>query len=485
MRKILSAVLSMGLSSVAVLLLSALRAKIVAIELGATGVGILGIVTTTVVLAATALGAGLGVSAVRAVASCEDADGRRSVVQVAVARGSASLGLVAAPLVGIAWWWWGDLVLPDPIAPVLAPWVAMSVVAAIGTAGTSALLNGLGRIGALAISTALGSVLGTLVFLVAMGLSERWGLIAAFAAVPAATMLVGATMAWSTYPRRARVPRQLWVPELGRLILLGLAVSSSIIFTNATQLAVRASVSHELGIVEAGYVQACLAVGGIYLGFVLTALGAEYYPRIARLRDDRERVNRAANDQMRVVLTLGGPLIVWVIVTAPWLLHILYDSDFSTGDTLLRLILMGDVFKLVGWCIGFTFLAQEARLKFFLAEISWNAFFLAVMLPLIHRGTEVVGLAYLTAYFLYTLVSLVLARRETAFVMVSATRRAVMWVFFATATTFVAAESGSDLGLAVALLIALVVTAVAAARLAAWSRQDSLDTPPRATVLVE
>jgi PST family polysaccharide transporter len=311
-----------------------------------------------------------------------------------------------------------------------------------------------------------------------MGLSERWGLIAAFAAVPAATLLVGAAMAWSTYPRGARVPRRLWAPQLGRMILLGLAVSLSVILTNATQLGARVWVSHELGLVEAGHLQACLAVGGIYLGFVLHALGAEFYPRISQLRDDRERFNRAANDQMRVVLMLGGPVIAWMITTAPWLLHILYDSDFSAGDTLLRLILIGDVFKLVGWCIGYIFLAQEARLKFFLAEISWNALFLAVLLPFTQQGLEVVGLAYATAYVLYTVFSLRLAYRETAFVMAPQSRRAVIWVFLATAATFAAAESGSDLGLAVAVLIAVVFTAVAAVRLKAWTRQDSLDDIP-------
>ena len=116
-----------------------------------------------------------------------------------------------------------------------------------------------------------------------------------------------------------------------------------------------------------------------------------------------------------------------------------------------------------------------AKLTGLVGAISWNAFFLAVLLPLTHRGIEAVGLAYITAYFLYLIVSLVLARRETAFVMVSATRRAVIWVLAATVATFAAAESGSGLGLAVALLIALVCTAVAVARLIAWTRLDRLD----------
>src|SRR5690606_26975253 len=131
--------------------------------------------------AATLLGAGLGASGVRAVASSDER--HRSLVQVAVARGSVVLALLAAPLVGLGWWWFGDLVVPDPGAQALAPWVAMSVAATIATAGASALLNGLGRIGALATSTAIGSVAGTLVFIGAMQLSDHWGLIAAFAAV--------------------------------------------------------------------------------------------------------------------------------------------------------------------------------------------------------------------------------------------------------------------------------------------------------------
>ena len=180
----------------------------------------------------------------------------------------------------------GGPVVPGYVARGLAPWVAPSVVAAIMSAGISALLNGLGRIGALAASGALGSVIGTLVFLGAVEFPTA-GPHHCLCGGSRATLLVGAMMAWLTYPRGARVSRRLWAPELGRMILLGLAVSSSIILTNTTQLVSRVWVSHELGIDEAGYLQACLAIGAVYLGFVLNALAAEYYPRIAQLGEDR------------------------------------------------------------------------------------------------------------------------------------------------------------------------------------------------------
>jgi PST family polysaccharide transporter len=399
---------------------------------------------------------------------------RRSVAQVAVVRGSVLLSLLATPVVALGWWWWGHLILPDRVAPGLAPWIAVSVVASIGTAATSALLNGLGRIGALAASAALGSAIGTLVFLGAVQLSDRWGLVTAFAAVPVATVCVGAAMCRTTYPRGVRVARGLWVPELGRMLILGLAVSMSVIFTNASQLVARVWVSHELGLGPAGLVQACLAIGAVYLGFVLNALGAEYYPRISALRHDRGLLNRAANDQMRVVLTLGAPLILWMIATAPWLLVLLYSSEFEQAQTLLRLLLLGDVFKLVGWCVGYLYLAREARMKFFVVELAWNAFFLAVLIPSAHFGVGSAGYAYATAYALYAVVTLILARRETGFVLEPASRRTILWVSLATATTFAAVELGARPGLAAALVVALACTVVALRKVREWTRLDTL-----------
>jgi PST family polysaccharide transporter len=476
-RLILKAVVSIGLSSVVMMLLSMLRMKVVAVELGAGGIGVLGILATTVLFASTALGGGLGASGVRAVASAADDDVRRDGIHVAVARGSTLLAVIAALVSGLAWWFWGGSIVPQVPASVAAAGVAVSVGATIGVAGTSALLNGQGRIGALAASTALGSVLGTVIFLVAMQLSHRWGLIAAFAAVPVATLAVGFALARSTYPQGATVRRQTWTPHLRLMLKLGLAFSASVVLTAATQVIARVWVSKELGIESAGYLQGCLAIGTAYLGFLLTALSAEYYPRISALHGDRELSNRAVNDQMRVVVVLGGPLIVWMIALAPSLLVILYSSEFEPAHTLLRLLLIGDIFKLVGWCVGFLMLAREAKGKFFATELSWNVAFLAVILPLAHRGVTVAGVAYLVSYVLFAFVSLALARRETGFELSAAGRRATLWLLLAAGVAFVSSESGSDAGVGVALLTALVCTVVAGLRVLAWTRRDSVELP--------
>ena len=362
-------------------------------------------------------------------------------------------------------------------ATVLAPWVAVAVGATIGAAGNSALLNGLGRINALAASTSLGALAGTLVLVAAIRYSEQWGLVAAFAAAPVATLAVTAVMVRSASPRGPGAPSRLWVPELRAMLVLGLAFSGSVILTNATQLVARVWVSRQLDIASAGYLQGCFAVGTVYLGFVLNALAAEYYPRISALHGDRTRLNRAVNDQMRIVLALATPVIVWTIVAAPWLLRLLYNPEFDVAHTLLRLLLVGDVFKLVGWCIGFLLLAREAKVRFFVAgsrgtSSSWPSWSRRRA-----AASRAAGVAYATAYLLYAVVSLVLASRETGFALSRDSRRTVAWVSVGVIASFAAAESGSELSLALSVLTAAVCTVVAATRLLAWSRRGGASAP--------
>lgn len=471
MKRIWQAVVAMGLSSAVTLLLSALQAKIVAIQLGAAGVGVLGIVITSVLVASTALGFGLGSSGVRSVAAASAGNDvtQRNAISAALIRGSWALAAAASLVVGLAWLWWGAALVSQVPTSVLAPWVGLTVGATVVAAGNHGLLNGLGRIYALGTSTALGATVGTLVVVLAMWYSDRWGLIAAFAATPTATLVVSSVMVRSEYPR-VRIRRSVWAPELRTMLVLGLAMSSSIILTTAAQLIARVWVNKELGIVNAGYLQGCLAIAAAYLVFLLNALAAEYYPRMAALHQDIGTSNRSVDNQIRIVLALGTPAIVWMIAVAPWLLRLLYNEDFVVASTLLRLLLIGDVFKLVGWCIGFLLLAREAKIKFFVTELSWSVFFLAILLPGVHMGLNMAGVAYALAYALYMVVAVVLGARETGFAMTNGSKLAVAWAAVAVSGTFLAVNLGPGVALPVTLAVALVITGVALIKLYRWSR---------------
>ena len=59
------------------------------------------------------------------------------------------------------------------------------------------------------------------------------------------------------------------------------------------------------GVEAAGLFQAAWTVGGLYVGFVLQAMGADFYPRLVAAADDDASCNRLVNEQAQVSVLLG------------------------------------------------------------------------------------------------------------------------------------------------------------------------------------
>lgn len=471
MNQPIRAVLTTGTSSALVLLLGALRAKFVALEIGATGVGLLGILLASVMVASQALGLGLGGSGTRGIAAAgASGSGELGSVRAAVERGSWLLGLIGLVSATVAWLVFGQMVVPEVPSSQLAPWVGVAVGATIVGAGNAAILNGMGRLGLLAMSNGIGSFVGTAVTIPVIFASATWGLVAAFAAAPLATMVTSAMLVRLHLPRPARLAWRQWSVELRPLLALGVAISASLILGGVTQLLTRVWVKHQLGLSDAGYFQAAWSIAAVYLGFLLTALAADYYPRISGLHRDTQQMNEAADEQIRMVIYFGLPVIIWMIVLAPWLLELLYSDEFRSADTLLRLLLLGDLFKLPGWAVGFLLLAREARWGFFGLELLWNACFLLITLTLVHLGLDVLGLAYLIAYFLYVAAALLTSWRRTRMRLSPPTLRVLALAAGAGGAAFVSAEVGSSAGTWLAAAIAGLVSFWALERLLVSSR---------------
>lgn len=476
MRQALRAISILTASSVVVALASVLRYKAVAQWLGSTGVGTLGLMVAVTTLAITVVGLGLGTSGVRAVAeSAEDADLLRAR-SLALLVGSGLLAVLGFVVVTVAAGVESLTGLADP------PWefrAAMggTVASTVFNAGQLAFLNGRGRLHLMALCNILGATLGTVLTVVAVGAGGYTGLAVALAGVPVATALVTAVVVRRDLPGIASgaAPRASLVRhELRRMATLGAVVTLGLTLGSAAQLGARLLVQDRLGLDAAGLYQATWAITTLYLSFLLAALGAEYFPRISRLRDDHPAARRALDDQVVLTLLVAGPIIAWAICLAPVGLRVLYSAEFTAADELLRWQLAGDVLKLPGWAVGFLLLATERRTAFLVTEVAWNVTFLALLWPLSEAwGLSGVGVASLGAYAVYLVACCVAAHRATGYV-----PRAATWLSVGAAAALTAAMLLSTISWeAVPVSVALaVVTTVSAAVLA--RRQWRRDAPP-------
>src|SRR5690606_38126318 len=248
-----------------------------------------------------------------------------------------------------------------------------------------------------------GALCGAMVGLIGVWLQGVAGLIWFLLAQPATAVLVALYFTRKLpRPTTARLtPRQTWntwrpMAALGVVFMLaGLA-------STVTLLVVRALIVRDLGLDAGGLFSATWGITMTYVGFLLSAMSADYCPRLAEVVHDHPQATRLINDQAQLGLALGGPPLLLLIGLAPWLMTLLYSSAFAEAAPILQWQTVGNVFKLASWPLSFALVAAVRPRIYLFVELSWNAVFIALIWSgLLGMGLEVAGVAFLVCYIIY------------------------------------------------------------------------------------
>lgn len=412
-RQILRSSTIVGGATFLSLAINVIRLKMFALALGPAGMGLVGLYTSFLNLGAAVAGLGLSTSAVQRLASIRGAR-RERLTRVSIVAITASLALAALLLMIV----FGDLIaglsgVPATTASIvlLAIGVSLSVV----TATQIAFLQGYRRIADMARLRIYSSVLATIVGVVLIVAFGPPAIVPAIVAIPAASVLVGLFIR-APAPRGtpAQLKPRLILREWRALAALGAVVMVSGMFAAGTQLAVRAMLAKSIGLEAAGYYQAVWTASVTNVSLILAAMAADYLPRLSAAANDRTATARLVNQQLRVALLLGAPILLSLAAVAPLAMRLLYSAEFVVGGPLLRWHVAGDSLKLLGWALGFSLMARRASGLFLAMEAIQAIAYTALAFYLTPRfGLHGVGVAYLASYVCYT-VAITLAVRRSA-----------------------------------------------------------------------
>src|SRR6185295_2931457 len=122
----------------------------------------------------------------------------------------------------------------------------------------------------------------------------------------------------------------------------------------------------------AGYYHAAWTLGGLYVGFILQAMGADFYPRLTGVARDNVECNRLVNEQAQISLLLAGPGVIATLTFASMVITVFYSAEFSSAVEVLRWICLGTALQVITWPMGFIIVAKGAQKVFFLAELAWT-----------------------------------------------------------------------------------------------------------------
>jgi len=416
--QILRSTALIGGSSGLTLLVGLARTKAIAILLGPTGVGLLGVYASIADVARSVAQMGVNGSGVRQIAAAVASDDDRQIGRTVTALRRVSLALallgslaMVACAGPIAVWTFGS----DAHAGAVA-WLSLAVFFKIVSDGQTALIQGMRRISDLARIGVAGSVAGAVVSTAIVAAMGESGVVPSLLGVAA----IGALFSW-LYSRKVDVPRtQLSLAEMrleaASLLQLGLAFMASGLLMMGAALLVRVLVLRHLGVEAAGLSQATWALAGMYVGVVLQAMGADFYPRLVGAIGDKPRANRLVNEQAHVSMLLAGPGVVATLAWAAPVLALFYTAEFDAAAGLLRWIALGMALRVITWPIGYIVVASNRRLVFFGTELAWTIVNVDLSWLCINRfGLDGAGIAFLGSYLFHAVVVYIVAHRLTGF----------------------------------------------------------------------
>lgn len=417
-RQILRSTSIIGGASVINILVGLLRTKVAAMLLGPAGVGLIGLFTNLVATASTVAGLGFGNVGTRQIAqaSASGDDARVFTARRALFWGTLGLSVLGA----LAFWCLRDVLaqraLQDAALAGDIGWLAVAVALSVASASQNALLNGMRRIGDIARVSVGSALLSSAIGILALWMWGRSGILAFIIAGPLASFVLGHWYV-SRLPRvQGRAQLRALTTEWSTLARLGFAFMVAGLAGTVGQLVVRLLIQRELGGEALGHFHAAWAISMTYIGFVLGAMGTDYYPRLVAVIGDPVAVNRLVNEQMEVALLLAAPVLLAMLGLAPWVIELLYSREFGAAVAVLRWQVLGDVLKIASWPLGFILLASGAGKTFMATEwMAMGVFAVSTWLLLPHAGLVATGLSFLIMYIAYLLLVFCLAKRRTRF----------------------------------------------------------------------
>lgn len=402
--QILKASILTGGAQVVTLLAGFVRMKLAAVLLGPNGVGIIGLYTQATGMLSAITGLGLGSSAVGEVAAAEGAGDReklgrvvrslRVLVQLTGLLAALLCLLLATPL---SQWTFGDESHRNGfLALSLALFLSQLA------AGQAALLRGLGRIRELAIQSVAVSLASTATAVTCYWIWGEKGIVPSLMALAALTLLG----AW-WYERNIKLPEITlsWreaLAEARGMLRMGVAFLWSAVINLGVAYAIGVMVRTELGLAGNGLYLAAWGISGMFVGFVLSAMGQDFYPRLTALIRKPKEACALINEQTEIGILLALPGVVGTIAMSDWIITLLFSRDFLPASGAVVGFALGCFGRITSFPLGYALIAQGDSRRFALTETIFGLLNLALAwgglrrwgLPGVAAGFALMYLAY-------------------------------------------------------------------------------------------
>lgn len=395
-----------------------LRTKVVAVLLGPTGIGLVGIYMTTISLIRTLSDFGISHSGVREVSKANGEGDPKKIADTVIAlrRVCWLTGVFGWALAAGFSWPLSKWALGSSSQSGVIGLLGVTILIGAVSGGQMAILQGIRRIGDLARIQVASAVISTFVAIPIYAWLGEKGIPPVIIVTAALQLLVS----WH-YSRKINIDEvsQTWM-ETTRLVktlfILGFSFMWTALLGLVVDFTIRSFLIREFGIQANGIYQAAWGLSGMAAGFILGAMATDFSPHLTSIIHDHDRANRLVNEQTEIGILVALPCLVGMLAFAPWIIEIFYTRHFKESGYILPWFVVGTFIRVFSWPMGFILVAKGAARWFFLTQTIYHVTHVILVYSLVPRyGIVSAGFAFAITFVPGVIMNLLITRRLTRF----------------------------------------------------------------------
>jgi O-antigen/teichoic acid export membrane protein len=386
------------------IIIAIIRTKLIAVFIGPAGMGIVALLNSAISIISVFSGLGIETSAVKNIsADYKNEDLNTVSATVSVVKRVALLTGIIGSLLTIVFSNWLSLITFGN-SDQMYSFILLSITLLFKqlTIGELVVLQGLRKMRLLAKANLYGNIFG---LLFSIPLYYFYGI---DAIVPTIIIASLSALLFSFYfSKKVKIERKSiskgqLMTDGKSIVRFGVMLTLSGLLTLLTTYLIQIYVGKQGGLEQVGFYNAGFTLLNSYVGVIFTAMSTDYFPRLASISNENEKVRTSVVQQSFISILIITPIIILFLTLIPLIVKIVFTSEFSAVIPMVCFGILAMLFRAVSWSMGYILIAKGDSKMFLKTAVGFNAISLLLnVLGYYFYGLEGLGFSFLVYYMIH------------------------------------------------------------------------------------
>ena len=400
------------------IIISIVRTKLIAIFIGPAGMGIVTLLNSAVNVLSGVSGLGIETSGIRHISSNYKNNDLSTISNITAIVKKLALftGVLGCLLTIFLSSWLSQLTFGNSSHTFSFVFISITLLFKQVMIGELVVLQGLRRMRLLAKANFYGNLFG-LLFSIPLYYYYRIDAIVPTIIVASLSSLVFSFFYSKKIKfEKNKISNKLMTSEGKSIIKLGILLTFSGLLTLLSTYLIQIYLVKQGGLEEVGFYNAGFTLLNSYVGIIFTAMSTDYFPRLASISNENEKVRTSVVQQSFISILIITPIIILFLTLIPFIIKVIYTPKFISIIPMVCFGILAMLFRAVSWSMGYILIAKGDSDMFIKTAFGFNVISLFLNIVGYHfYGLEGLGVSFFVYYLIHFFGLKIITKRRYGF----------------------------------------------------------------------